>query len=267
MTESREHGPYSGPAGAEGQRTGSTRSELDTDEREFSFWQDRTRVFLQPIAAPSILGYFAFATATMMVGAWMARWYGTILTPVILFPFLLTAGLAQLMAATWSYRARDGLATAVHGMWGAFWFAFGLMFMLVALGAFPIALAPRIGVANPSFAFWFIALCLITGLCALAATARNLGLAVLLILLAVGSGFAAAGFFSGASWLVIIAGWLFVASAAAALYVAGAMLLEGSFGRTILPLGHYTAAANVPGRKVTRPLEYKYGQPGVKIGQ
>jgi hypothetical protein len=64
-----------------------------------------------------------------------------------------------------------------------------------------------------------------------------------------------------------VAGWLFVISAAASLYVAAAMMLENSFRRTILPLGKYSAAANIPGRRITRPLEYRQGQPGLKIGQ
>ncbi|GAA0370004.1 GPR1/FUN34/YaaH family transporter [Actinoallomurus spadix] len=272
MTESRGQGAYNRPTGtgARGHETAGTPTggEMEPEQREFSFWQDRSRIFLQPIAAPSILGLFGLATATMMVGAWMARWYGGAFSPVILFPFILTAGgLAQLLAGMWSYRARDGLATAVHGIWGAFWLAFGLMFLMVAAGAFPVVLAPRIGVANPPFAFWFIALCVITALCALAATAQSMGLTLMLILLSVASGLTAAGFFAGASWPIIVAGWLFVAAAATALYVAAAMMMEGSFGRTILPLGKYSAAANIPGRRITRPLEYKQGQPGVKIGQ
>ena len=56
----------------------------------------------------------------------MAGWYGTGGTPLVLYPFVLTAGgLAQFLAGMWSYRARDGLATAVHGIWGSFWLAFG----------------------------------------------------------------------------------------------------------------------------------------------
>src|SRR3954471_3318304 len=39
-------------------------------------WRDHTRVFLQPIAAPSILGLFGFAAATFMVAANLAGWYG-----------------------------------------------------------------------------------------------------------------------------------------------------------------------------------------------
>lgn len=271
MTEPR--GPHSAdrPSRTEPGREQPVRprpDEVETGQEELSFWQDRSRVFLQPIAAPSILGLFGLATATLMVGAWMAGWYGSAITPLILFPFVLTAGgLAQFLAGMWSYRARDGLATAVHGIWGAFWLGFGLLFLFVSMGAFPVLIVPRIGVASPAFAFWFIALCLITGLCALAAAGENLGMAVLLVLLSVGSGFMAAGFFAGSTWPVRLAGWLFVISAAVALYTAAAMMFENSFRRTILPLGKYSAAANIPGRRAARPLEYPYGQPGVKIGQ
>ncbi|HEX4123490.1 MAG TPA: hypothetical protein VHY37_02110 [Tepidisphaeraceae bacterium] len=48
--------------------------------------------FLQPIAAPSILGLFGFAGATVMVGAYMARWYGGPNTEMILFPFAAVFG-------------------------------------------------------------------------------------------------------------------------------------------------------------------------------
>jgi len=271
MTEPRgSHGadrPYgTGPGREQSARPLAT--EAETGQGDLAFWQDRSRVFLQPIAAPSILGLFGLATATVMVGAWMAGWYGNAITPLILFPFVLTAGgLAQFLAGMWSYRARDGLATAVHGIWGAFWLAFGLLFLFVAMGAFPVLIVPRIGVPNSAFAFWLILMCVITGLCALAAAGENLGMAVVLVLLSVGSGFMAAGFFAGSTWPVRLAGWLFVISGAVALYTAAAMMFENSFRRTILPLGKYSAAANIPGRRAARPLEYPYGQPGVKIGQ
>jgi succinate-acetate transporter protein len=273
MAESRGRGPFNRPSEAEPRghetaRTAGTTRDVEADEREFTFWQDRSRVFLQPIAAPSILGLFGLATALLMVGAWMAGWYGTRATPLILYPFVMTAGgLAQFLAGMWSYRARDGLATAVHGIWGAFWLGFGLFFMMFGAGALPAVLAPAIGMGSPGFAFWFIALCVITGICALAALAENMGMALTLTILTLGSGFAAAGFFAGSVWPLRVAGWMFVISAVVAMYTAGAMLLESTFGRTVLPTGRYRAAANIPGRRMTRPLEYRYGQPGVKIGQ
>src|SRR5579875_575049 len=84
-----------------------------------------TRVFLQPIAAPSILGLFGFAGATFIVAANMAGWFGTPRSGIYIFPFAATfGGLAQLLAGVWAYRARDGIATAMHGTWGAFWLAY-----------------------------------------------------------------------------------------------------------------------------------------------
>ncbi|WP_160146993.1 acetate uptake transporter family protein [Thermomonospora echinospora] len=241
---------------------------LERAGEEHALWEGRTRVFLQPVAAPSILGLFGLAGALMMVGAWQAGWYGNAATPLVVFPFVLTfGGLAQFLSGMWSYRARDGLATAMHGMWGAFWLAWGLLFLVAALGALPLTQIPLIGAASSSFAFWFVVLTVITALGAVAALGQNLGLAATLAVLAVASGFTAAGFFAGATWAQRIGGWLFVISSVIALYTAAAMMFENSFGRTVLPLGRHRAAAHVPGSRDYRPLEYRYGQPGVKIGQ
>lgn len=54
------------------------------------------RIFLQPIAAPSVLGPFGFAGATLIVAAWMAGWHGSRTTPDYLVPFAaLVGGLAR----------------------------------------------------------------------------------------------------------------------------------------------------------------------------
>ena len=71
-----------------------------------------TRIFLQPIAAPSILGLFGFAAATFIVAANVAGWYGNhSTTPLVLAPFAAVfGGIAQFMAGMWAYRARDAVA-------------------------------------------------------------------------------------------------------------------------------------------------------------
>ncbi|MBO0815124.1 MAG: hypothetical protein J2P30_08255, partial [Actinobacteria bacterium] len=38
-------------------------------------------------------------------------------------------------------------------------------------------------------------------------------------------------------------------------------------GRTVIPLGKWSKAANVPGRAPTEPLSYRAGMPGVRVGQ
>jgi len=46
-----------------------------------------------------------------------------------------------------------------------------------------------------------------------------------------------------------------------------AMLLASAFGQTVLPTLKYGRAANVPGKKPTRPIELEWAEPGVKMGQ
>lgn len=226
-------------------------------------WRSQTRVFLQPIAAPSVLGLFGFASATFMVAAHLAGWYGGKASPEFLFPFAATfGGLAQFMAGMWAFRARDTLATAMHGMWGAFWIAFGILFLLVATGD----IKPPTG-NWPELGYWFLTLGAITGAGALASLAESLGLTAVLAPLSVGSILLAVFYLIGGTGWEHTAGWVLVASAICAFYVATAMMLKSTFGRVILPLGEPKREANIPGSQFTRVIEFERGEPGVKQGQ
>ncbi len=238
-----------------------TRTEVSSHER---YWDGiPARIVLQPVAAPSILGLFGFAGATFLVAANMAGWYGDANTPNFIFPFAAVfGGLAQFLAGMWAYRARDGLATAMHGMWGSFWMAYGVLFALFATGVLtePTGKFVELG-------FWFVVLGAITWMGALAALGDSLGLFGVLGTLAAGSTLAAIGLITGTSGVEKAAGDVFVASAIIAWYVASAMMLEGVFGRVVLPVGKYSRAANMPGGKMTEPVEFSRGMPGVKVGQ
>jgi len=45
------------------------------------------------------------------------------------------------------------------------------------------------------------------------------------------------------------------------------MLIAGSWGRTVLPLGKFDKRTNVPGMQPTYPIQFELGEPGVKQGQ
>lgn len=232
-------------------------------------WEERTRVFLTPVAPPSILGLFGFAGATFVVSAYLAGWFGTTDTPLYLAPFCLVfGGVAQFAAGMFAYRARDGLATAMHGMWGSFWIAFGILNVLGATGA----LALDGSTFFDAFGYWFFALAAITACGALAALAESIGLFSVLATLATGSAFLAIGYLTSAlpeaghGWL-LAGGWVLVASAILATYVATAMMMEGTFGQVVLPVGKFAKRANIPGEAVTVPLGYEAGEPGVRHGQ
>lgn len=235
-----------------------------SDNRAGDGLQAATRVFLQPIAAPSILGLFGFASATFMVSTHMAGWYGTPSSPLYLAPFAaMFGGLAQFLAGMWSYRARDGLGTAMHGMWGSFWLAYGILYLLVAVGAIVV---PAAG-AFPELGYWFLTLAAITAVGAAAAIGENLGIFSVLGVLAVGAGLAAVHFLVGGTGWLKASGWVLFASSVLAYYTASAMMLEGAFGRVVLPLGTPIRKANIPGQKVTQVTEFAQGEPGVRRGQ
>ncbi len=228
-------------------------------------WEARTCVVLQPIAAPSILGLFGFAAATFMVSTYLAGWYHTADAPAYLFPFAaFFGGVAQFLAGMWCYRARDGIGTAMHGMWGSFWMAYGLLWLLIATHV--LTAPPANGPFLP-IAFWFIALAAITAFGAVAALAESLALFLVLGTLAAGSGVYAWSQVAGSHGGVVWGGWILFVSACIAFYTAGAMMVESAFGRVVFPLGKLHLRANVPGGIVTRPIEYEYGQPGVRAGQ
>jgi succinate-acetate transporter protein len=220
------------------------------------------RILLQPLAAPSILGDFALAAAALVVGAHAAGWYGSGSTPLYLLTFVAVfGGLAQFLAGMWAYRARDGLATALHGSWGAFFGAYGLLYLLVADGTLSIS------AVNQNEGFWYIALAAITGVCAFAALAESAALSGTLFVLTITAVIAAVGALVGdASWLKA-GGYAFLVAALCAWYLGSALLLEGSWRRVILPLGRTQRGANRPGSIATEPVEYALGEPGVRAGQ
>jgi hypothetical protein len=233
---------------------------------EFQFWREHTTIALQPVAAPSILGLFGFAVSTFMVAAHFAGWFGNdTTTPLVLFPFAFAfGGIAQLLAAMWAYRARDGLATAVHGAWGSFWIGYGLYTLLVGVGVAPATATSAD--AKVAFGYWFIGLAAVTWTGFAAALAENIAVALVLLTLAAGSTLLAIGFTAGMPGVVIAGAIVLVASAVIAWYAASAMVLAASTRRVVLPMGQRGGPIK-PGAISRHPVEYRAGDPGVKIGQ
>lgn len=232
---------------------------------ELSEWRGHTRVFLQPIAAPSILGLYGFAAATFMVTAYLVGWYGTSSSPLLIFPFATAAGgIAQGVAALWAYKARDGLATAIHGIWAAFWLGYGFLNFMIALKLIP---APLPHAAVPELGYWFFVLGAITLAGAFASLSESLSLSSVLFPLAIGSALLGVFYVAGGTGWEKVGGYVTMASAITAFYTATAMMLVSTTGRAILPLGKYRNGCGMPENDTTYPIEFALGEPGVKQGQ
>jgi succinate-acetate transporter protein len=215
-----------------------------------------TQIHLEPVAAPSILGLYGYAAATFVVAARFAGWYGDARTELLLFPFAaMVGGMAQFAAAMWAYKARDGVATAMHGTWGAFWLAYGILSIVLAVGTIaPQSIVPAIG-------YWFVPLALFSAVGAYASLAESGVIAGVWGIVAIGSACAAIAGWSGSAGWMYLTGWVFLLSSLAAWYAGSALMLEHAFGHIVLPVGSPTAA------RVERREAYGFGEPGVIRGQ
>lgn len=216
------------------------------------------RAYLQPVAAPSVLGLYAFATATFMAGAYFAGWYGGPTALQYIFPFAAAfGGITQLGATMWAFKARDVLATAMHGTWGSFWLGFGILNLLISAGLLTMP--------KPQFVplgFWFIPLTVITFLAAIGATmGENLAMASVMHVLWAGASVLTFGFLYGAIIWQAIGGYVLVLASILATYAATALMYELLMGRTILPIGHTKRSSEKP------KIDVGVGEPGVKQGQ
>jgi len=216
------------------------------------------RIYLQPVAAPSILGLFGFAAATFLFAAHMAGWYGTATSGLYLAPFaLILGGIAQFLAGMWAFKARDGLATAFHGVWGSFWVAYAVLyFMFARMGtAFPAGAFPELG-------YWFIVIAAITWVCAWASLGENVAMFLVMACVALGATLEAIARLSGSmGGLHVASGYVLILSSLIAFYTATAMMLAETYGRTVLSLGKVQKAAGAP------VISLGAGEPGVIRGQ
>lgn len=215
------------------------------------------RVFLQPIAAPSILGMFGLAGAVFVIAAHMMNWSGATAHPLLLVPFVaVLGGIAQLLAAMWAFKARDGMATALHGTWGAFFIAFGALSRLMAAGTITLSAA-----MFPELGYWFIVMAAITWACTIAAVAENKAMVTVVTFLAAGATIAAIGLLSAIDGLLIVGGYVFLVASIAAWYTGTALMINESSGREVWSLGRNTRTRQSPS------LTIGMGEPGVIRGQ
>ncbi|HET7138491.1 MAG TPA: hypothetical protein VFI04_09065 [Gaiellaceae bacterium] len=198
---------------------------------------------LQPLAAPSILGYFALGSALIIWGPWFAMAWGKESDYSAFFPFLLLfGGFGQLAAALWSYRARAAASAALHGSWAAFFLGLALIYLLATVHTITI---PLRGDGWQSLGQWLIYMAVISMTTAFAALAHSVPGFVAQATLAAGATLGAIGLLAGSSGVQQVAGWVLCAAGALA-YAVGAYQM------------------------VSAPrdaVEYEHGDPGVKVGQ
>lgn len=190
------------------------------------------------VGDPIPVGLSAFAFTTAILGCVYA---GFILPGVgkgislAVATALLYGGLIQILAGMWEFRKGNTWAATIFTSYGGFLAAFGVIF----LPAFGIEHALTANATlNPALGLFFLCWTIFSGILFLGSLRTNVAMLLVLALMFLSYLFLTIGELAGASTvLLIIGGWLAIASAIVAWYTALADMLRVSRGAFQLPMG------------------------------
>lgn len=181
------------------------------------------------LANPAALGLGGFAMTTFILNIVNAGLLSADSLGMVLPVGLFYGGLAQFCAGMWEVRRGDTFGATAFGSFGAFWIALGTMIILQNGGLLP-------EVPPAGMAVFLIAWGIFTGYMTIASFRVAWGivsvfvtLTILFFLLAVGEFYPT---------VATIAGYVGILTALCAWYCSASIVIESTFGRPILPIGH-----------------------------
>lgn len=194
----------------------------------------RERVSAAPTTAdPGPLGLAGFAMTTFVLSMVNANLVGAKSTPIVLGLALAYGGLAQLLAGMWEFRTGNTFGATAFTSYGAFWLSFAAFEVFFAKDVPEAALGNTVGL-------FLIAWGIFTAYMWVASLRTTVAISLVFFLLAVTFFVLGIGNANDNSNIVHIAGWLGIATAAAAWYASFAAVTNSTFGKTVLPVGPLT---------------------------
>ena len=176
-------------------------------------------------ANPAPLGLLGFGMTTILLNLHNAGIF-EMNTVIIAMGFAL-GGLAQIIAGIMEFRAGNTFGATAFTAYGLFWWS------LIAIVTNPFGVAPADGA---SMGFYLLLWGIFTLFMFIGTLKHNratqvvfLSLTVLFLLLAIGD-------FSGSALVKTIAGWEGIFCGASAVYNAVGQIVNGEFGKKVLPL-------------------------------
>ncbi len=183
-------------------------------------------------ANPAPLGLFGFGITTAVLSFVNANIVGggPATYPITLGLAIAFGGLAQLLAGMWEFRAGNGFGAVAFSSFGAFWISF---FVLVS---FNVSQLPATEV-NSALGLYLIAWGAFTACLFLCTFASARAIQLLFLLLTVTFVLLGIGQTGSHTTITHIGGYVGIATAAVAVYIATADLMKGVYGHSMLPIG------------------------------
>lgn len=184
------------------------------------------------IGDPGAMSLFGFAVGTLLVALPISGQMSRATTLAAIPALLIFGGLAQFIGGLVAYRKGNTFAATAFCSFGANNVVVSTFFLFQAIGLIPDNNDSSTFLAIDLFAFAYIAFVLFVA-------SFKLNAAFVLVLLALfpGYGLSAVGNLAGMPAVIgQIGGWFLICSAGLAFYSGGALALNSTYGRTVLPM-------------------------------
>jgi succinate-acetate transporter protein len=180
-------------------------------------------------ADPGPLGLAAFALTTFVLSMINSQLVGEASVPVVLGLALAYGGLAQLLAGMWEFRTGNTFGATAFTSYGAFWLSFWAFEQFFAKEVPPAHLGDTVGL-------FLIAWGIFTTYMWIASLRTTAAISLVFILLAATFIILGIGNAQNDANIVKIGGYVGLATAAAAWYASFAVVVNSTFGRTVMPV-------------------------------
>lgn len=190
------------------------------------------------VADPIPLGLSAFAFTTAVLGCTYAGFIlprGGVGISLVVAAALFYGGIVQILAGMWEFRKDNTIAATIFSSYGGFLVAFGIVF-LPGFGIFQAL--NQAAILHLALGLFFLCWTIFSGVLFLGSLRTNLALLIVLALMFLSYLFLTIGELAGGSVvLLVIGGWLGIATALVAWYTALAEMLRSADGAFKLPMG------------------------------
>jgi succinate-acetate transporter protein len=208
------------------------------------------------VGEPGPMALFGFAVGTLLIALPITGEVPTATAMAAVPALLVFAGLGQFIGGLVAYRKGNTFAATAFCSFGANNVVVSTFLLFQAIGLIPSNNNTSLLLAIDLFCFAYIAFVLF-----LAAFKLNAAFVLVLLALFPGYGLSAVGYLSSQPAVIAqIGGWFLVASAGLAFYAGGALAVNSTYERTILPMfpraGH---PSTVPHRPQANPSSSSNG--------
>src|ERR1700758_2933850 len=190
-----------------------------------------------PIADPAPLGLAGFALTTFLLSGHHASFIPDL---IWVGPAIFYGGLAQFAAGMWEFRNRNVFGATAFSTYGAFWMGLGL-FIILGVDTSRWLAGYTGGDLTNALAWFLFAFAIFNTYMLIASMRVNAAVFLVFLTLEITEILLVIGFFrishGGTEWWLHAGGWAGIVTAGVAWYTSAAGVMNGTAGRSVLPVG------------------------------